>query len=133
MTSADFRALLEALADGWTRRDYAFVASHFADDVCYADPLRYTLQGREALQAFFADDDDMPQSVTWHTVLFDESQQLGAGEYTYCGTHQYHGTVLVRVHAGLITHWREYQHTDQRPWTTFVGATRFPAPWSTAD
>ena len=126
MTSTEFRTLLSALADGWTRRDYAFVASHFAEDVRYADPMRYALHGRAALLAFFANDDGMPQSITWHTMLFDEVQQLGAAEYTYAGTHQYHGTVLVRVHTGLITHWREYQHTDDRPWAAFADATMFP-------
>ena len=35
---------------------------------------------------------------------------LGAGEYTYEGTHRYHGVAIVRVEGGLITHWREYQH-----------------------
>lgn len=133
MTSDEFRLLLSALADGWTRRDYAFVASHFAEDVRYADPLRYALHGRDALLEFFADDDGLPQSVTWHTVLFDEAQQLGAGEYTYRGTHQYHGTVLVRVHGGRITHWREYQHTDGRSWETFAAASRFPSPESRPD
>ncbi|MES3034610.1 MAG: nuclear transport factor 2 family protein [Gemmatimonadota bacterium] len=126
MTASDFRDLLSALADGWRRRDYAFVASHFADDVRYGDPTRYALHGRAALQAFFTADDDMPQSCTWHTVLFDEAQQRGAAEYTYVGTHQYHGTVLVRVESGQITHWREYQHTDERPWATFAEATMFP-------
>ena len=132
MTSAEFRHLLDALADAWARRDYAAAASRFAEDVRYADPLRYAFASREALRAFFEADDGLPQRTEWHTVVFDEAQQVGAAEYTYEGTHRYHGTALVRVAGGaggLITHWREYQHIDARDWTAFAGETRFaPAP-----
>ena len=64
--------------------------------------------------------------MTWHTAVFDTAQQVGAAEYTYEGTYRYHGTVLVRVVGGVITHWREYQHVDPRAWEDFVGGTRFP-------
>ncbi len=126
MTSTEFRILLEALADGWRRRDYAAVASHFATDVQYGDPLRYQLDGRPALEAFFADDDGFEQHMAWHFILFDEAQQTGAAEYTYQGTHRYHGVALARVRDGVITHWREYQHTDAKAWEDFAGNTRFP-------
>ncbi len=126
MTAADFRTMLDALADGWRRRDYAAVASHFAPDVAYGDPTRYQLAGRIALAAFFEADDGLEQHMSWHLVLFDDAQQIGAAEYTYEGTHRYHGVVLVRVRDGLVTHWREYQHTDARAWHDFVDGTRFP-------
>lgn len=126
MTSSDFIALLDTLALGWQRRDYPAVASHFSADVQYGDPLRYHLASRPALEAFFSDDGDQEQHMTWHLMLFDESQQLGAAEYTYEGTHRYHGVALVRVDGGLITHWREYQHTDPRSWQDFAGRTAFP-------
>ena len=126
MTDADFRALLLQLADGWHRRDYAAVARHFSIDVRYGDPLRYALRGRDELLAFFSNDDGLAQHVSWHTIIFDEQRQQGAAEYTYQGTHQYHGTVLVRIEGGMITHWREYQHIDPRSWHDFAGDTRFP-------
>ncbi len=126
MTSAQFSALLDALADGWRARDYPAVARQFADNVQYGDPTRYMLNGRTQLLEFFSADDDQPQNVQWHLRLFDESQQLGAAEYSYDGTLRYHGAALIRVCDGLITHWREYQHTDARVWTEFVGATSFP-------
>lgn len=129
MTKAEFRALLEALAAAWARRDYAAAAEAFAPDVRYSDPWRYFLAGREELHRFFADDDGREQSTVWHTVVFDEDQQVGAAEYTYEGTHRYHGTVLVQVQGGLITHWREYQHVDSRPWEELVGE-RDPRPRS---
>jgi len=123
MTSSEFRALLERLADGWRRRDYESVTAAYSEHVRYADPARYRIEGRAALLEFFRNDDGLPQSTVWHTIVFDETQQVGAAEYTYEGTHRYHGTVLVRVADGLITHWREYQHVDQRTWEDFAGET----------
>jgi len=127
VTPLEFRALLERLADGWRRRAYDEVAAAFAADVRYADPLRYSFADRRSLAAFFAADEGRPQRMIWHTILFDEERQIGAGEYTYEGTHRYHGVAIVRVEGGLITHWREYQHVDPRPWTEFVAGTGFPS------
>ena len=126
MTSAEFHSVLDRLATGWREKNYASVASEFSADVQYGDPMRYMLSGRAALLEFFEADDDKDQFVTWHLVLFDEAQQTGALEYTYEGTHCYHGVALVRVGAGGITHWREYQHADVRAWNQFADGTVFP-------
>lgn len=125
MTKSDFRNLLHSLADAWARRDYATAASFFAEDVRYGDPTRYSFSGRSELRAFFEADEGYDQRTVWHTILFDEDQQLGAAEYTYEGTHRYHGTVLIKVEDGKISRWREYQHIDAREWETFVSGTAF--------
>jgi hypothetical protein len=127
MTQLGFEAMLHTLADAWSRRDYASAAAFFAEDVHYADPLRYAVAGREQLLAFFTADDGLPQITHWHNIVFDDRRQIGAAEYTYTGTHTYHGVTLVRVQADRITHWREYQHIDSRPWSDFAGATAFEA------
>jgi len=127
MTKTAFRGLLERLANGWTNRDYATVIEAFAKDVRYADPLRYNLRGRDKLRTFFEADDGQEQRTTFHTVIFDESRQVAAVEYTYEGSHRYHGVALIRLENGLITHWREYQHIDQRAWSEFVSGTEFPS------
>lgn len=132
MTEAEFRQLLARLADAWGRRDYAAAAACFAEEVCYADPLRYQLQGRRALRAFFEADEGLPQRTEWHTVVFDAAAQRGAAEYSYEGTHRYHGVALIAVQAEVITHWREYQHVDARPWAEFTAATPGLAPPFTA-
>lgn len=125
MTKAEFRDLLEGLADAWGRRDYASAAEAFAEDVRYADPLRYAFDGRAGLRAFFEADEGREQRTVWHTIVFDEEQQTGAAEYTYEGTRRYHGTVLVKVRGGRVTHWREYQHVDARGWEEFTSGTSF--------
>lgn len=113
------------MAEAWSRRDYAAAASAFAEDVRYADPLRYSFSNRGQLRAFFDADEGYEQRVEWHTIIFDEAEQAGAAEYTYDGTHRYHGTVLIKVEGARITHWREYQHTDSREWEEFVCGTAF--------
>jgi len=125
LTTDDFRALLARLATLWAARDYATLVRLFSPDVRYADPLRYRLDGRDALLAFFENDDGLPQRTQWHVAVFDAATQTGAAEYTYDGTHRYHGVALIRLRDGLITHWREYQHIDAREWRDYAGATRF--------
>ena len=51
-----------------------------------------------------------------HTILFDPEMQIGAVEYTYEGTHRYHGVVLTKASGTLITHWRENQHISPMAW-----------------
>jgi hypothetical protein len=123
VTKDNFRALLQALADAWHRRDYAAAAEFFAPDVRYGDPLRYGFSNRAELQQFFEADEGYPQRTVWHTIVFDPAEQIAAAEYTYDGTHRYHGTVLIRLRNDKITHWREYQHIDPREWEEFASGT----------
>jgi len=125
MNNAEFREMLQTLAAAWQRRDYATAVSFFAEDVKYADPLRYEFANRADLQAFFENDEGLEQQSVWHNILFDEARQLGVAEYTYDGTWRYHGTVWICVRDGRITHWREYQHTDPREWEDFASGTAF--------
>src|SRR5687767_13968349 len=120
MTRAQFVQLLDRLGHAWTRRDYEAAAEVFALDVHYSDPTRYTLIGRPALLEYFRNDDGYEQRTVWHRVLFDEESQTGVAEYTYEGTHRYHGAVFVELNEVLIVRWREYQHVDARDWDSFI-------------
>ena len=120
MNKSQFQKLLNHLADTWSRRDYVSTASVFAENVHYRDPLRYNFNSRAELQAFFEADEGYEQKTTFHTAIFDEEKQVGAAEYTYEGTHRYHGVTIVEIKNDLIVNWREYQHIDPRPWEEFV-------------
>ena len=125
MTRDEFIALLETMERGWNGNDPDLVAGCFAEDVDYADPLRYQINGRAELRAFFELPEGGLQRVRWHTIIFDEAAQSGAAEYTYDEAHRYHGLVLVRVAGGVVTHWREYQHVSEADHAGFVaGANR---------
>jgi hypothetical protein len=120
MTKSEFTRLLHHLVDTWSRRDYSSTAGVFAEDVHYTDPLRYSFRSRSELLKFFEADDGYPQKTTLHNIVFDEEKQFGVAEYTYEGTHRYHGVTLVQLKDNQIVSWREYQHIDPRDWETFI-------------
>lgn len=115
--------MLQALARGWREKDYDKVASWFADDVRYLDPTRYRFASRAELLELFFKGEENEESTVWHDVVFDEERQLGAAEYTYQGTHRYHGTVWVQLRGNLIARWREYQHVSDLEWEDFWAGT----------
>jgi len=119
MTQDDFRLMLEMMADGWTNREYKMVAECFAQNLFYSDSLNYAYTNKDELLKFFEDDDGMPQKCVFHRSVFDERGQIGAAEYTYSGTNQYHGTVWLKLVEDRIVDWREYQHISGQTWDEF--------------
>ena len=119
MTQDDFRLMLETMAEGWTNREYEMVADCFAQSLFYSDSLHYSFSTREDLLKFFRDDDGMPQKCVFHRSVFDERGQIGAAEYSYSGTHRYHGTVWLKLVDDRIVDWREYQHISESTWDEF--------------
>jgi hypothetical protein len=125
MNKIEFKKLLNSLSDAWQRKDYQAAEDLFAEEIQYADPLRYALSGKTQLRAFFEADEGYPQRTVWHNMIFDEEQQTGVAEYTFDGTHRYHGAVIIKVQNDKITRWREYQHIDPRDWQDFISGTAF--------
>lgn len=107
--------MLQSLARGWAAKDYEKVASFFAEDVFYSDPIRYRMSSRAELLEFFQGEAG-EESTVWHDALFDEERQVGVAEYTYQGSHRYHGTVWIEVRKDRIVRWREYQHVSELGW-----------------
>lgn len=120
MTRQEFVHLLTEMEQGWNASDRDRVIVCFAEDVFYIDPLRYVCRGRDELYRFFEVTDGALERSTWHTIVFDEKTQTGAAEYTYEEAHRYHGLVLIRVANGLVTEWREYQHTSDLDWEEYI-------------
>ena len=112
MKGDEFRSLLDELATSWRDQRYIDAVKLFTPDVRYVDPIRCSLSGREVLLAFLKNDEGYAQVTTWHNVLFDEAAQMGVVEYSYRGTHLYHGVVLVTLEGVRIARWREYQHVS---------------------
>lgn len=110
--------MLQSLARGWAAKDYEKVAGFFAEDVRYSDPTRYRFSSRAELLEFFQGEEG-EESTVWHNAVFDEERQLGVAEYTYQGTHRYHGTVWIEVRGDRIVRWREYQHVSDLEWEEF--------------
>ena len=121
---ARFHALLERMREGWERGDALAVAACFADDLSYADPVRYSFTRLAELVPFFEPPERGTHRVEWHRILFDEAEQTGVAEYTYEGHRRYHGAVIAKVEAGKVVDWREWQHVSDLDWDEFVGTRR---------
>lgn len=121
MTRQEFVALLARMEEGWNASDRDKAIACFAENVFYIDPLRYVCRGRGELYDFFEVAEGTLERSTWHTIVFDEETQTGAGEYTYEEAQRYHGLVLIRAADGLVTEWREYQHVSELDRDAFIG------------
>ena len=128
MTAREFKNMLETIAAAWGRGDARTAADCFAEEAVYSEPPdRQLYRGRSELYDFFGGNEDPPppMQMTWHHVVFDEDEQVGAGEYTFQGRNRYHGAVLIRIADGKIANWREYQYRSELDWDEFVGLNRF--------
>ena len=68
---------------------------------------------------------DIPMKMTWHPLAFNKQEQIGFGEYTFEMHGRYHGIVVVKLEAGLIKHWREYQYQTELGWEEFTNHNPF--------
>jgi ketosteroid isomerase-like protein len=128
VTAREFKDLLGTIAAAWERGDARAAADCFTKDAVYSEPPdRQLYRGRAALQDFFGGNESPPppMKMTWHHVVFDEEEQVGAGEYTFEGRNRYHGAVVIRVANRKIANWREYQYRSDLGWDEFVGVNRF--------
>jgi len=63
--------------------------------------------------------------MEWHHLIFDQTQQIGTGEYTFTYNATTHGIVIVKLRDGLISNWREYEIESPLPWKQLVGKNKF--------
>jgi hypothetical protein len=127
ITAAQFKALMESVADNWNTGNARRAAYFFTDNAMYSSPPNPIRSGREALFEFFGGEKGRPRpmKMQWHHLLFDEESQTGAGEYTFTYDIRTHGMVMVRLVNGKIANWREYETESPMDWEQFVGANRF--------
>ena len=124
ITTARFREVLETVATAWNTNQPTVAAGCFALTAVYLEPPdRQRFEGRDAIESFFraSTAPALPDRMTWHHLAFDETGQVGLGEYTYRGQRNYHGVAVVRVTDGLIASWREYQYPSAEGWEEFIG------------
>src|SRR6516162_3765045 len=122
VTSTEFRALMNTIADAWNSGDARKAAECYTEDAVYTEPPdRQVHVGRDNLFQFFGGNEkpESPMHMQWHNLAFDEESQLGFGEYTFQMTNRYHGIVVVRLRDGKISNWREYQYKSDLTWPQF--------------
>jgi hypothetical protein len=127
LRTSEFRAILNTVADAWNGGRTDVAVTCFTDDAIYMEPPdRQLYRGVSALREFFASSiqPPRPDRMRWHLIAFDESRQMGFGEYTYRGRQFYHGIAVLQLEAGRIRSWREYQYASPMPWEQFIGPSR---------
>jgi hypothetical protein len=128
LTQAQFRILMETVARGWNSNNARLAADCFREDAVYsAPPDSAVRRGKSQLFDFFGGDKgrDQAMHMEWHHLIFDEDEQVGAGEYTFTYQIRTHGVAIVRLVDGKIANWREYEQASPLPWNEFIGENRF--------
>lgn len=128
ITSEQFRDCMQQLAAAWNKGDARAAADLFAEDALYSSaPNSVAREGRAALFEWFGGINGRAKSMqmVWHHLVFDEAQQIGAGEYTFTHEVRTHGMVMIRLHDGKIANWREYEMESPLDWDAMVGKNRF--------
>ncbi|HET9036632.1 MAG TPA: nuclear transport factor 2 family protein [Myxococcaceae bacterium] len=128
LTTAEFKSLMNQLAEAWNANDARRAVELFTQDAVYsAPPDGRVRRGRDELLRFFGGPAGRPRPMRmeWHHLVFDEASQIGSGEYTFTYDVRTHGVTMVRIVGGLISNWREYEQASPLDWEAFVGPNRF--------
>jgi hypothetical protein len=124
----DFEHVMSVVAESWNRNDARSASQCFTDDALYSSPPSPRMrQGRTSLFEFFGGVRGRPRimHMEWHHLIFDQTQQIGTGEYTFTYNATTHGIVIVKLRDGLISNWREYEIESPLPWKQLVGKNKF--------
>jgi hypothetical protein len=128
LTRMEFAQLLQRLADGWNKGEARQAADCFTQDALYTEPPdKQYYAGRDALYLFFggANGRAGEMNMVWHHIIFDEENQVGAGEFTFTYGDTVHGVTMIKVRDGLISNWREYWYASPLSWEAFTEKNSF--------
>src|SRR5713101_1875870 len=128
ISADDFYKIMNTIAEGRSEGNAAKAADMFTENAVYSDLLRgQTYKGQAAIKKFFSNNKSSvkPMKMQWHHLLFNEQDQVGAGEFTLEGYRHYHGMVIVKVEKGKISNWREYDFASNQGWDKFTSENHF--------
>ena len=126
--ATDFEKLMNTVAEGWTEGNAKKAADCFTEDAIYAEPPdKQMYKGREELFKFFGGNEGRKSQMkmTWHHLMFNDQNQIGAGEFTFEYGGKVHGMVIVKLTNGKISNWREYWYESNLDWEKFIGENKF--------
>ena len=122
----DFEKIMTALAVARSEGNAAQAADLFTENAAYGNPgSGPTHKGRAALRKLFSRASARPGKFEWHHLLFNEPDQIGAGEFTLEGGRRYHGMAIVKIENGKISHWREYPVPSSLSWEKVTADNHF--------
>lgn len=126
--TAGIRRTSSTLADSWNQGNAEQAVCCFTQDALYTEPPdKQNYAGRDALYQFFggANGRAGEMNMVWHHIIFDETGQIGAGEFTFTYGDTVHGVTMIKVRDGLISNWREYWYASELPWDVFTKLNSF--------
>ena len=124
LNAQGFFALMEQLAEAWSRQDTDSALACFSPEAVYIEPPDIQFfRGHEQLRPYFG---ALKPGIFMrlHNLWFDETRQMGAGEYSFGSAGKAtanHGVVVVELRDGRIAFWREYQRTGPPTFQDFIG------------
>lgn len=124
----NFKKLMLNIAESWNTGNPQRAAECFAQDAIYMEPPdKQYYKSRSELQAFFQETTGIaPMKMAWHYLLFNDSTQTGAGEYSFTWNNlTIHGIVILKIDDNHVKLWREYQHHSDLDWKGFIGESDF--------
>jgi hypothetical protein len=121
------------LGDGWTYQNTDEALSCFTEEAVYMEPPDIQLyRGHTELRSYFAA--LQPGTfMQFHNLWFDETRQVGAGEYSFGrinGAAADHGVVVVELRNGRIAFWREYQQKGPVSFEHFLDTSNKQWRWT---
>lgn len=133
VSETEFKAIMNRLADAWTRQDTERALACFTEDALYMEPPDIQLyEGHAQLRPYFAA--LKPGTfMRFHNLWFDEVRQTGAGEYSFgeqADKTADHGVVVVELRHGRIAVWREYQQKGPVGFEEFIDKANKQWRWT---
>jgi hypothetical protein len=128
ITANEFETLMQTVASGWSEGNARKAADCFAKDAIYTEPPdKQVYKGRDALFQFFGGEEGRKSAMKmiWHHLMFNETKQVGSGEFTFEYGGKVHGMVIVKIVDGKIKNWREYWYESNLTWEKFIGENKF--------
>ena len=123
LNAQGFFALMEQLAEAWSRQDTESALACFSPEATYIEPPDIQFfRGHAQLRPYFG---ALKPGIfmRFHNLWFDETRQMGAGEYSFGSAGKAtanHGVVVVELRDGRIAFWREYQRTGPSAFQDFI-------------
>jgi hypothetical protein len=126
ISAEDFYRIMNTVAQSRSEGNASKAADMFAEDAVYSNPTgRQTRKGRAAIAKLFGGNKGAAIAIQWHHLIFNEQEQIGAGEFTQEGRRRFHGMVIVKMKNGKISNWRQYGFASNEGWEKFASENQF--------
>lgn len=132
LSESEFKALMNTLASSWTLQNTENAVACFTENAVYMQPPdKQFYTGHEQLRLYFG---ALKRGtfMQFHQVWFDETTQMGAGEFTFGNSLTktgVTGVAIVSIKNKKIAAWREYFVRGPIDFNEFISPTGKKWEW----